>query len=812
MEEEAEASSRRLSQVSSIDVLSMLNSLRELEHKLLEHHKLDIDLASILPRLEHLEKEWKSQAMLPHASRAKGEDSQQNPHSSSNEHEFFERVQKSIDFMSEKHQLTLESKLSSVSLELDRVHKLLATRPTTSDLSKIMLSVQDMNVNLMKTINENASYVQSAIKDKVAEEMGVVIENIKSSGELSLKGVDGLLKQIDGISSELIKTKTSLNSEIKGVAYTVGLFRERLDELAMKQAAIKNEIASQQHDTWLPPFKELKSDFLGRFDHLYSELEAARQKQLDTEARLETQGLDFVNRIDGVDLRLEQRISERESAYKQLEQQVALNEELLGSRIGGVRGEVEELSERINAYMGLLQQLKTADVVKTMNRYMTQLNELEHHRSQVNDLNASVLGRLRQVETSLGKVEKEAEKIPGDIQALENANKNQLEAAIKTMEAEMQAKLDNIVTMINVRDVELADSKEMVNSLSSEVLSLDQRLKLTKKEQSGIQEKVEDFQSVVYASLRGVEAQQQKNLVAIDEIAPKIDLLGSKLRSVTSSLEKTEEDMSRLNQRFNEEDNKKRAAKVFGQVRQASFRKPRRSIEGGVAKSSPMKFRIQPKSFDELRSEQFDPMTRPLSVKMKKVEITTADEDEFAQTGTASSPMSPDSRRQDTYAAPSAPNDDMYFDELPDFEDDLEEIKEEILSQAEYTAELCVSYEEQSLKHSRLLELPKAMCEHMVQTAQALAAFASNAADAEVVLRVLRASPNDLSYDESTVNAIREEKLETFLSDVISAIEKMSTREPGVIRAEARELFLKKLRTALVLCMSKHDQVHSFTK
>ena len=799
---EEEASTRRLSQVMAVDVHSMLNSLKELEQKLTEHHKLDMDLTSVLPRLDLLEKQWRSYTLTAPLPKDGNEGGQ---HSSYDE-DIFEKVQKSIEFMSEKHQLTLESKLSSVSLELDRVHKLLSTRPTTSDLSKIMLSVQDVNMNLMKTISDNANYMQSAIKDLVAEEMTVVIDNIKSSGELNLKGVDGLLKQIDNIAADLLKTRNVTNAELKSVTSTINSFRERLDDLFMRQTALKNELESNQQDSLLPIIDEMKSTFIEKFNKIFTDLELADTRQQELESKLETQMLNMVGRLANTELSFEHKLNEKDEAYRSIEQQVVMNEELLRSRIEGVHGELEEIGERLNAYVGLLQQLKAADVVKTLNKHTAQLNEQEHYRTQMNDLNTSVLGRLRQLEVSAGKVEKDIVKASEDISTLAEISKNQIEAAIDKCQSEAQAKIDGILSMIHHQDVEMADSKELVNSLSSTVLNMDQKLKMVKKEHSSVEDKLEEFQSVTNAALRGIEAQQHNGLIAVDALTPKIEYLSNKLRTVANSLEKNEEDMSRLNQRFNEEDSKKRATKVFGQVRQTSFRKPRRSIESTMSKVSTNKFRIQPKSFEELKSDPFDTELKPLAVKMKKVEIAVANNDEFLNQAGEPSPLSAGSRRQEQNIA-VVPNDDMYFEELPDFDDDLEEIKEEILSQAEYTAELCVNYEESSLKHSRVLELPKAICEHMVQTAQALAAFASNSADAEVVLRVLRASPNDLSHDENTVNSLREEKLETFLSDVISAIEKISTREPGIIRAEARDRFLKKLRTALVLCMSKHDQV-----
>ena len=132
---------------------------------------------------------------------------------SQGEERIMERLQSALELLSEKYAITLDTKLSSVGLELDRVNKLLATRPTSSEVSKIMLAVQDMNASLSKTVSDNAKYLQSVVKDEVADEMLNIISNIKSNGDISLRGVDGLVKQIETVSSDLVKLRLNASND-----------------------------------------------------------------------------------------------------------------------------------------------------------------------------------------------------------------------------------------------------------------------------------------------------------------------------------------------------------------------------------------------------------------------------------------------------------------------------------------------------------------------------------------------------------------------------------------------------------------------
>jgi hypothetical protein len=135
-----------------------------------------------------------------------------------------------------------------------------------------------------------------------------------------------------------------------------------------------------------------------------------------------------------------------------------------------------------------------------------------------------------------------------------------------------------------------------------------------------------------------------------------------------------------------------------------------------------------------------------------------------------------------------------------------EEQREVSNNHATFIADLCINYEEISVRKTYVTELPPTMCEHVAATAQALAAFIATCTDAEAIQKVLKGGPNDLDYDDTMVSNMRQKKVDEFLEEVL-AIVVANNSQPGLTRTDARNQFLKQTKKALQMCMSKHDQV-----
>lgn len=135
-----------------------------------------------------------------------------------------------------------------------------------------------------------------------------------------------------------------------------------------------------------------------------------------------------------------------------------------------------------------------------------------------------------------------------------------------------------------------------------------------------------------------------------------------------------------------------------------------------------------------------------------------------------------------------------------------EESAEIIHSSANFVADLCVNFEEISVRKSYVNALPSAMTENIAHTAQSIAALVAHDTDFEAVQMALREDATGLEYDDTYVSGMRQRKIEEFLSHVHNTVHSHHDK-PGAVRSDARKAFVQALKKALDLCMSKHDQV-----
>jgi len=128
---------------------------------------------------------------------------------------------------------------------------------------------------------------------------------------------------------------------------------------------------------------------------------------------------------------------------------------------------------------------------------------------------------------------------------------------------------------------------------------------------------------------------------------------------------------------------------------------------------------------------------------------------------------------------------------------------------AQLMATLCESYEDIAVRKTNVPALPSTMCEQITSSAQVMTAFISTYTDSELVQKAIRNLAYDageLPAEEFNATERREAKIEEFVAETLSLVSQ-SHPQTGLIRLDAREKFTKQLKKALMLCMSKHDQV-----
>jgi hypothetical protein len=133
--------------------------------------------------------------------------------------------------------------------------------------------------------------------------------------------------------------------------------------------------------------------------------------------------------------------------------------------------------------------------------------------------------------------------------------------------------------------------------------------------------------------------------------------------------------------------------------------------------------------------------------------------------------------------------------------------------QAQFLADLCLNFEEISVKRKRVANVPTVMCETIADITQDIAEYMAKAADYEMVQFMLSSvagitSAQEISYDENLVLNKRTDKIEEYLSAVMNfIILTTKSQQPGMVRMDARTLFVSLVKKSLDMFMSKHNQV-----
>lgn len=125
---------------------------------------------------------------------------------------------------------------------------------------------------------------------------------------------------------------------------------------------------------------------------------------------------------------------------------------------------------------------------------------------------------------------------------------------------------------------------------------------------------------------------------------------------------------------------------------------------------------------------------------------------------------------------------------------------------AQFVADLCVSYEDISIRKGMVDQLSPALCENLAGAAQGMAQLICTVVDSEIMQGVLQGLEDETRLETDNVTERRRIKMDVFVKDVIANVNKHNST-PGQLRFDAREVFTKRLIKVLDVCMSKHDQM-----
>jgi len=343
----------RVDQIVRVDATALLKTIRELEYKLTEHQKAEKQPAwakALEQRLEQLENTfYSSQAkhgsfrgndfLKPPVTEDSTEVDAESPvkapqpepepihtehhqHSEHAEHheehkttdpkekrsvvdmatemKIIGKVRREIDNKFHTAENHLDTKLSSVNLQMDRLMKLLQIRPTTSELQTAMNAVYDGGKKVTSTMDDIRTDVRATLKARISEEIVSIIDEVNQSKDLNDNGIKYLRTTVDGFQTEMSElrevtenTVVIMSEQMEGVKkhnnqleFHVGAMKHNVDKALVDQSARIAELRAEQN-ALTEEFNHYKSTTSD--EALRLSVEAVEEKsRLDAEiARLE---------------------------------------------------------------------------------------------------------------------------------------------------------------------------------------------------------------------------------------------------------------------------------------------------------------------------------------------------------------------------------------------------------------------------------------------------------------------------------------------------------------------------------------------
>ena len=125
------------------------------------------------------------------------------------------KIRAAMDSQMGSTRLSLESRLTAVSFEMERLHKLLNIRPTTSEFQHVVSSVSDVQRRMFDSVDELSKNVKAIVQEKVTNEMNDILQQMKFQEETQKKNNDLTMAKLDALSADILSLVGGDNSMIE---------------------------------------------------------------------------------------------------------------------------------------------------------------------------------------------------------------------------------------------------------------------------------------------------------------------------------------------------------------------------------------------------------------------------------------------------------------------------------------------------------------------------------------------------------------------------------------------------------------------
>ena len=777
-DESGEAAAGRLDSIMKVDTMALLSTIRDIENRLSSHHRQDTMppwAEALSKRLDEVEKRRDGGGSGggggPSALSMPGMGSGGISMSDlAGEERLLQKMKENVDGHMNSIRVSLESKLSTTTLELDRVHKLLQIRPTTSELQQVILMIHDMSRRVQDGVREVSGNIGGLVQDKLAEEMQMIMAQLTENQSLQEESVGIIAKKVDGYTEDISNIRKGMESacaamdskitqaltQVFSCTETLTKLREVVDanNMAAKVGIANLSKGQDMTNAVFAEYRNTVSESLMEVRGMMETQDAEVRKMLADANKQMTSMLDTVNASKaGIeDFRFTYEVDCKVQAEANTKLQTGLTT-------------VEEKVSKVATYVGSLEDFDVINVVgiqgESIARSKTMIDELD---SQI----AGISSKTTKATKAVAAIEDVIEKFPELVTEQANRIDEILSKNEKTnvMVLSMQGVLDKTEKKL----LELNDLQERMQENKAESDELKERLQKNQATVVQLLETSDENERKLEQMQELIDGQDEQMQTKLQEMK------GSLLTIITKKQAEVEAVVANLRE------NVEIMAQGMGDMSSdggAIVNGAPGSVHGGGGGGAVGAYGGGGAAGGARGGGGVSGVGGGFG---------------GARASFIPKPGTPG-------AGANAKGGAMGGGGLSQHEQ-----QEVSLGNAEFMADLCISFEEIAVRKSYVGDLPPAMCEQIAATSQNLSAFISTCSDSEAIQHVLRAHNKELDYDDQLVANLRQKMLDEFFVSINSIIQ-ANNNAPGLVRTDARNLFMFKLRKALSLCMSKHDQV-----
>lgn len=244
----------RMDQIIKVDTQALLKTIQDLEQRLTEYQRQDKPPAwaqALESRLEQIEKLRSSVSEDRDAMhKPDGTDPNMNLSTLTMEERILSRIRGEFETKLGNTQLHFEGIVSSNSLEMERLHKLLMIRPTTSELQQVMLAQQQQEQRTQARLSDIQNLMMSSMRDKISEEMISCVSELKNARLQGEEGARLVNKQIEDFTVQMNELREGAQNSFLQLQQVQednkALVESQRDEISTLQSRLTTEIAQVQ--------------------------------------------------------------------------------------------------------------------------------------------------------------------------------------------------------------------------------------------------------------------------------------------------------------------------------------------------------------------------------------------------------------------------------------------------------------------------------------------------------------------------------------------------------------------------------------